>query len=265
MGVREEIESYLSGVTCVEQLKRQVIADSVGCSIHQVSRQASDLVKHKKESLLGGVKANQKKSTSKAESQQSKIELQILNELKKINSKIDSLEKRIKKMESEEWIANDGTRPPEDSKVKVKYCDGTIKVCYPNDVSWQTYDELLGYNYDRADRDFDNYADDEAHKHYIDFMEANYPSLVEFDVERSFRYNGIPEESEICDLFLKAYRAWNLKKKALIDEITKKEYDNFMDRNREKVYESEHIESYKIIDEANSTVMKKLNEILSKM
>lgn len=265
MNVRKEIEKYLSTVNTLDDLKRAVIAENVGCSIHQVSRQASDLVNSKKESLQCSVKVKSQSNKNQQDKAKNKLEIEILNELKKINNNINSLEKRIKKMESENWITNDGTKPPNETKLKVRYFDGSITVCYPNDVSWQTLD----YAYNLADQEaysyWQDYLKNELEKRIQIFCQKTFPKLSQYNLIRSCGYNCLSHGDDDYNDFIIAQKICRNQIKVIEDEITKSDYDKIYNRYLTKPRDAEYIESYKIVDESNSLVMKKLNEIQSQI
>lgn len=265
MNVRELVVKYLDSATSVEQLNRRVIADSVGCSIYQVSRQAGDLVRAKKE-CLNSRKPNgkpEKNSGSKEKVRNSNDFDLLMKELAKINKRLDSVESKINKINKDDWINYNGHIPPRGTKVKVKITGEGVKVGYSEDFDWGTYDA----EYDREDarvyRLWSDYEHSKAYDFAMRVIEEKYPESVNYNLIGSAECNGISSDDEFYDLFQKIKSDYLDVISSEKRRIFNSEHQSFYEREFRAPSENGFIESYKLVDDSGERALKEIKKVLA--
>ncbi len=255
MEYKERIAAYVQKQTRLSDLTRDAIALSVGCSVSQVTRQAGDIIKDKKAELKKIAKSKPV-TTAKAAND---------DKLDKILKRLDSIETKLNKLIADEWIVNTGDVPPDDRAVKVKYFGGKVITAISHELDWITYEREL----DNREEDLSNHFSLQCRNEAIELAgklaEQAHPEFKETNFEWSSDWNTSSSDSEEVQAESKRYwsavRFFREKRDELAYELFMKGVDDYIAENVTLPDRTEHIESYKLVDDSNARVLSAIADL----
>lgn len=255
MEYRERIATYVQKQTNLNDLTRDAIALNVGCSVSQVTRQAGDIIKDKKAELKKPAKSKPV-TTAKAVND---------DQLGQILKRLDSIETKLNKLISDEWIANTGEAPPEGRAVKVKYFGGKVITAISHELDWTTYEREIEDRQNDLSDHFYSQCRNEAIELAGKLAEQAHPEFKDTNFDWCSDWNTSSSDSEEVKAesarYWSAVRFFRNKRDELTNELHSKGADDYIAKNVSLPDKTEHIESYKLVDDSNARVLNAIADL----
>lgn len=247
----KKLTEFVNAYSGDKPITLKIVADANNCSVDQVRRRISNLIKTKKEEFKKPVK---KQASSKTNKPVTEIDS---NVLVKIMDRLDKIESKLNSLLSDEWIKNTGDAPPDDRLCKVKYGDGKIKTALAEHLDWETKESFIDSLMSELETQFMKECHDISFDKATSETHKLYPEFKNYDLffDSGWHYTFKTKED-------KRFRDAVYKRIELQEKIKYELFDAGIAEYKKRGFTPPEdylfISEYKIMDDSNSRVMDKL-------